>query len=56
MLPLVLILAVMGFKMDLPMVFTVASWGLLLWAIHDFLSIVTGTYVDGEGKRIYNWR
>jgi TM2 domain-containing membrane protein YozV len=56
MLPLVLILAVMGVKMGYPMVLTVAFWGLLLWAIHDFLSIVTGTYVDGEGKRIYNWR
>jgi TM2 domain-containing membrane protein YozV len=56
LLPLVLILAVMGVKMGYPMVLTVAFWGLLLWAIHDFLSIVTGTYVDGEGKRIYNWR
>ena len=56
MLPLVLILAVMGVKMGYPMSLTVAFWGLLLWAIHDFISIVTGTYVDGEGKRIYNWR
>jgi TM2 domain-containing membrane protein YozV len=29
--------------------------GLLIWAIIDFIVIVTGNFRDGEGERITQW-
>ena len=52
----VLFLGIVGALMGLPMSFAIALWVLLLWGTFDFLSILSGTYVDGEGNSVCVWR
>ena len=52
----VLFLGIVGALIGSPMSFAIALWVLLLWGTFDFLSILSGTYVDGEGNAVCVWR
>ena len=52
----VLFLGIVGALIGSPMSFAIALWVLLLWGTFDFLSILSGTYVDGEGNSVCVWR
>ena len=51
-----MLLGIVGALIGSPMSFAIALWVLLLWGTFDFLSILSGTYVDGEGNSVCVWR